>query len=180
MSSIHLLFAVTVQPFKHLLLQFLCGICAVVLHLLCGASCLTYFILLQFVYAICLKGDGYTFRGGKYVLIISTISVKKASVLKEKYLLPMTTNLSHLELTLFQKSLDVQKTQHEVTKGVPLYKQAGNRQSITSPPKLKIIHIQMQSLRKHAYSNLLNILPPKRENFQIKKNLILFMFQLKT
>ena len=25
------------------------------------------------------------------------------------------------------------------------------------------------SLRKHAYSNILNILPPKNENFQIKK-----------
>ena len=30
-----------------------------------------------------------------------------------------------------------------------------------------------QSLRKHAYSNILKILPPKNENFQIKKSYIL-------
>ena len=36
------------------------------------------------------------------------------------------------------------------------------------------------SLRKHAYSNILKILPPeKRENFQIK-NLLFFIFLLKT
>ena len=35
------------------------------------------------------------------------------------------------------------------------------------------------TLRKHAYSNILKILPPKNENFQMKI-LILFIFQLKT
>ena len=35
------------------------------------------------------------------------------------------------------------------------------------------------SLRKHAYSNILKIWPPKTENFQIKI-LILFLFLLKT
>ena len=34
-------------------------------------------------------------------------------------------------------------------------------------------------LRKHAYSNILKILPPKNENFQIK-TLIFFIFLLKT
>ena len=36
------------------------------------------------------------------------------------------------------------------------------------------------SLRKHAYSNILKILPPKNENFQIKKKSLIFMFLLKT
>ena len=35
------------------------------------------------------------------------------------------------------------------------------------------------SLRKHAYSSVLKILPPKNESFQIKF-LIFFMFLLKT
>ena len=35
------------------------------------------------------------------------------------------------------------------------------------------------SLRKHAYSNILKILPPKNENFQ-RKILIVFVFLLKT
>ena len=34
--------------------------------------------------------------------------------------------------------------------------------------------IPEQSLRKHTYSNILKILPPKTENFQIKKILIFF------
>ena len=37
----------------------------------------------------------------------------------------------------------------------------------------------LQSLRKHAHSNKLKILPPKPENFQIK-NLVFFIFLLKT
>ena len=36
------------------------------------------------------------------------------------------------------------------------------------------------TLRKHAYSNILKILPPKNENFQIKKSLIFLMFLLKS
>ena len=36
------------------------------------------------------------------------------------------------------------------------------------------------TLRKHAYSNILKISPPKNENFQIKKILIFFIFQFKT
>ena len=36
----------------------------------------------------------------------------------------------------------------------------------------------MRALRKHAYSNILYILPPKNENFQIKI-LIFFIFLLK-
>ena len=34
------------------------------------------------------------------------------------------------------------------------------------------------SLRKHAYSNILKILQPKKKNFQIKKNLYFFTFLL--
>ena len=37
----------------------------------------------------------------------------------------------------------------------------------------------MNSLQKHAYSNILKISPPKTENFQIKI-LIFFIFLLKT
>ena len=33
----------------------------------------------------------------------------------------------------------------------------------------------MLSLRKHAYSNILKILPPKNENFQIKKKIDIFL-----
>ena len=36
------------------------------------------------------------------------------------------------------------------------------------------------SLRKHAYSNILKILPPKNENFQIKNSDTFFKFLLKT
>ena len=36
------------------------------------------------------------------------------------------------------------------------------------------------SLRKHAYSNILKILPPKNENFQIKNSNIFFIFLHKT
>ena len=36
------------------------------------------------------------------------------------------------------------------------------------------------SFRKHAYSNILKILPPKNENFQIKKSDMFFIFLLKT
>ena len=36
------------------------------------------------------------------------------------------------------------------------------------------------TLRKHAYSNILKILPPKNGNFSDKKNLIFFIFLLKT
>ena len=32
------------------------------------------------------------------------------------------------------------------------------------------ISLGQKSLRKHAYSNILKILPPKNENFQIKKS----------
>ena len=39
--------------------------------------------------------------------------------------------------------------------------------------------LSSQSLRKHAYSNILKILPPKTENFQIKI-LTFFLFLLKT
>ena len=39
---------------------------------------------------------------------------------------------------------------------------------------------EMLSLRKHAYSNILKILPPKNGNFSDKKNLIFFIFLLKT
>ena len=39
--------------------------------------------------------------------------------------------------------------------------------------------VALLSLRKHAYSNILKILPPKTENFQIK-TLIFLIFLLKT
>ena len=37
----------------------------------------------------------------------------------------------------------------------------------------------LRTLQKHAYSNIVKILPPNNEYFQIK-NLIFFMFLLKT
>ena len=37
-----------------------------------------------------------------------------------------------------------------------------------------------KALRKHSYSNILKILRPKKENFQIKKIPIFFIFLLKT
>ena len=40
-------------------------------------------------------------------------------------------------------------------------------------------YLHLYSLQKHAYSNILKILPPKTENFQIKI-LIIFVFLLKT
>ena len=40
-------------------------------------------------------------------------------------------------------------------------------------------HQKKETLRKHAYSNILKILPPKNENFQIKFFYI-FIFLLKT
>ena len=48
--------------------------------------------------------------------------------------------------------------------------------------KVRVFTLQLIlvfSLRKHAYSNILKIFPPKDENFQIK-NLIFFIFLLKT
>ena len=36
----------------------------------------------------------------------------------------------------------------------------------------------LDTLRKHAYSNILKILPPKNENFQIKKHLIFFLISV--
>ena len=44
--------------------------------------------------------------------------------------------------------------------------------------KIKIFYRKNFPLRKHAYSNILNISPPKTENFQIKF-LIFFIFLLK-
>ena len=42
-----------------------------------------------------------------------------------------------------------------------------------------LVHAKaLKSLRKHAYSNILKILPPKNENFQIKIQ-IFFLFLLK-
>ena len=36
------------------------------------------------------------------------------------------------------------------------------------------------NLRNHAYSNILKVLQPNNETFQKKKNLIFFIFLLKT
>ena len=50
----------------------------------------------------------------------------------------------------------------------------------TSPAYHEEQCVQSKSLRKHTYSNILKILPPKKnENFQIKI-LIFFLFLLKT
>ena len=46
-------------------------------------------------------------------------------------------------------------------------------------PFLILSYALSQSLRKQAYSNILNILPPKNENFQIKIR-IFFLVLLKT
>ena len=46
--------------------------------------------------------------------------------------------------------------------------------------KKKDHHDLQQSLRKHAYSNIMKIIQPKKENFQLKKKLIFFLFMLKT
>ena len=46
---------------------------------------------------------------------------------------------------------------------------------ITSIEDVKLLNIAYQTLRKHAYSNILNISPPKTESFQIK---ILIFFHI--
>ena len=46
-------------------------------------------------------------------------------------------------------------------------------------PLEETLHPWPSTLRKYAYSNILKILPPKNENFKIKKNLICFIFLLK-
>ena len=46
-------------------------------------------------------------------------------------------------------------------------------------PNLEPLSLEFwHTLRKHAYSNILNFLPPKNENFQIK-SLLFFIFLLK-
>ena len=42
-------------------------------------------------------------------------------------------------------------------------------------PSDSITKIPLTALWKHAYSNILNILPPKKENFQIKNSDILYI-----
>ena len=44
---------------------------------------------------------------------------------------------------------------------------------------MQLLLLFSTTLRKHAYSNILKILPPKNENFQIK-NSDIFVFLLKT
>ena len=53
-----------------------------------------------------------------------------------------------------------------------------NRESGKAGAKGPTQHRKQQSFRKHAYSNVLKILSPKNENFQIK-NLISFTFHTK-
>ena len=62
------------------------------------------------------------------------------------------------------------------TGGYSIYPQISNKHAIHEktmgdPFQNYLSHIEMKecSLRKHAYSNILNILQPKKENFQIKK-----------
>ena len=42
--------------------------------------------------------------------------------------------------------------------------------SVSSHSSLVLCFGEMMALRKHAYSNILKILPPKNENFQIKNS----------
>ena len=45
------------------------------------------------------------------------------------------------------------------------------KHALSSSPKIILIYIQnIVPLRKHAYSNILKILPPKNENSQIKNS----------
>ena len=43
---------------------------------------------------------------------------------------------------------------------------------VFSQPVTVLKSHRSRTLRKHAYSNILNILPPKDENFQIKNSVI--------
>ena len=51
--------------------------------------------------------------------------------------------------------------------------------NVTEPYVDQVSICILQLIIKHAYSNILKILPPKNENFQIKI-LIFFIFLLKT
>ena len=55
-----------------------------------------------------------------------------------------------LECTPFQKGFDVEESKQVITNVISL--------------------VNPGALRKHAYSNILKILPPKKENFQIKNS----------
>ena len=44
---------------------------------------------------------------------------------------------------------------------------------------MKSISLNLKTLRKHTYSNILKISPSKTENFEIKKNQIFFILLLK-
>ena len=68
-----------------------------------------------------LKGNGYTFRDGNSVKILSPVS-EKGSALKGKNLLPLGANSFLLDETLFQKGLGMQESKKEVTKVVFLVK----------------------------------------------------------
>ena len=50
----------------------------------------------------------------------------------------------------------------------------------SSNEKMGFNMLANNSLRKHAYSNILKILQPRKENFQMKNSDIFFIFLLKT
>ena len=69
------------------------------------------------------------------------------------------------------------------------YIQLKSKKSVRAPTKsrtcvfsskqahfLAFLFVQAQSLRKHVYSNILKILPPKSENFQIKNSDIFLIY----
>ena len=47
---------------------------------------------------------------------------------------------------------------------------ADNSDDVMAPHKALFFLQKSRSLRKHAYSNILKILPPENENFQIKNS----------
>ena len=64
---------------------------------------------------------------------------------------------------------------HEVSRGADLGCFLNKFDLIKYPYLLHILVKTNMALRKHAYSNILKILPPKKENFQIKNSDIVYI-----
>ena len=83
---------------------------------------------------------------------------------KRKGLAALGVNSFLLKQTTFSKGLGLQNCKQAVTNFLSLVTMANNLQSNLFMPTL------YTTLRKYAYSNILNITPPKTESFQIKNS----------
>ena len=99
--------------------------------------------------------------GGTFVKIglLPIWPSERGSSLKGKNSLPWGANSLRFENTPFQKGLCVQECKWEVINSVIIVNKCGKVYSVP----LAIF------ITKQTYSNILNILPTKNENFQIKK-----------